>query len=63
MKIISSDKTASTNTVQDLKDFNSQNLATQANKGDYFFSMMPALKKVSDLMADDIVELSTRIEF
>ena len=33
MKIISNDKTVRSNTVQDLKAFNSQALATQAKKG------------------------------
>ena len=45
--------------VQDLKDFNSQSLATQAKKGEQLVSMTPAIKKYFDLMGDDIVELST----
>ena len=59
MQIISNDKTLRSNTVQDLKEFNSQSLSTQAKKGEQVFSMMPAIKKAFDSMGDDIVELST----
>ena len=59
MQIVSNDKTVRNNTVQDLKEFNSQSLATQAKKGEQLVSMMPAIKKAFDLMADDIVDLST----
>ena len=48
------------NTIQDLKEFNSQSLATQAKKGEQIFPLMPAIKKSFDLMGDDIVELSTK---
>ena len=46
MQIISNDQTVRSSTVQDIKDFNSQSLATQAKKGEQLVSMMPALKKV-----------------
>ena len=59
MQIISNDKTVRSNTVNDLKEFNNQSLATQAKKGEQLVSMMPANKKAFDLMGDDIVELST----
>ena len=59
MQFISSDKTVRNDTVQDLKKFNSQSLATQAKKGEQLFSMMPAIKKAFNLLGDDIVELST----
>ena len=59
MQIISNDKTVRSDTVQDLKDFNSQSLARQAKKGEQLVSMMPALKRAFDLMGDDIIELST----
>ena len=59
MQIISPDQTVRTDTVQDLKDFNSQSIATQAKKGEQLVSMMPALTKAFDLLGDDIVELST----
>ena len=59
MQIISSDKTVRNDTVQDLKEFNSQSLATQKKKGEQLVSMMPAIKKAFDLMGDDIVDLST----
>ena len=59
MQIISNDKTVRNDTVQDLKEFNSQSLATQAKKGEQLVSMVPAIKKAFDLMGDDIVDLST----
>ena len=59
MQIISSDKTVRSDTIQDLKELNSQSLTTQAIKEEQLVSMMPAIKKAFDLMGDDIVELST----
>ena len=58
MQIISNDKTVRSNTVNDLKDFNNQSLATLAKKGEQLVRMMPAIKKAFDLMGDDIVDLS-----
>ena len=62
MQVIYMDQTVRCKTVQDLKDFNSQSLATQAKKGQLLVSMTPAIKKTFDWMADDIVELSTENE-
>ena len=62
MQIISNDKILGINTVQDIKDFNSQSLAKQAKKGEQLVSVMPAIKKSFDLMGDDIAELSTENE-
>ena len=59
MQIISNDKTVRNDTIQDIKQFNSQSLATQAKNGEHLVSMMPAIKKAFDLMGDDIVDLST----
>ena len=59
MQTISNDKTVRNDTVQDLKEFNSQSLATQAKKGEQLVSMMPAIKKAFNLLGDDKVELST----
>ena len=59
MQIISSDKTVRKITIEDLKEFNSQSLSTQAKKGEQLVSMMPAIKKAFDLMGDDIIDLST----
>ena len=59
MQIISHDKTVRSDTVQDLKQFNNQSLATQPKKGEQLVSMMPAIKKAFDLMGDDKVDLST----
>ena len=59
MQIISNDKTVRNDTIQDLKEFNSQSLATQAKKGEQLVSMMPAIKKAFDLLGDDIVDLFT----
>ena len=44
MQVISSDKTVENDTIQELQDFNSQCLSTQAKKGDQLVSMMPAIK-------------------
>ena len=60
MQIISLGKTVRNDTIQDLKEFNSQSLATQAKKGEELAPMMPAIKEAFDLMGDDIVDLSTK---
>ena len=62
MQIISKDKIVRSNTVQDLKEFDSQTLATQAKKGEQLVSMMSAIEKAFDLMGDDTVEFSTENE-
>ena len=59
MQISSNDKTVRNDTIQDLKEFNSQSLTTQAKKGEQLVSMMPAIKKAFDLLGDDIVYLPT----
>ena len=59
MQIMSYDKTVRNDTIQDLKEFNSQSLSTQNKKGEQLVSMMPAIKKAFNLLGDDIVELST----
>ena len=58
MQIISNDKTVRNDTVQDLKEFNSQSLSTPAKKVELIVSMMPAIKKAFNLLGDDIVEIS-----
>ena len=62
IKNIFNDQTLRNNTVEVLKDFNSQSLATQAEKGKQLASPMPAIKKTFDLMGDDVFELSTENE-
>ena len=52
MQIISNDKTVRSDTIQDLKEFNSQSLTTQVKKGEQLVSMVPAIKKVFNLMGD-----------
>ena len=59
MQISSSDQTVRNDTIEDLKEFNSQSLTTQAKKGEQLVSMMPAIKKAFYFLGDDIVELST----
>ena len=49
-------------TIEDLKDFNSKSLSTRAGKGKKLLSMMPATKKVFDLMDDDIITLKIEKE-
>ena len=46
MQFISDDKLVKCNTVQGVKDFNSQSLTTQANKGEQLVSMEPAFEKL-----------------
>ena len=60
MQIISSDKTVRNDTIENLKEFNSQSLTTQAKNGEQLVSMMPAIKKAFSLLGNDIVELSTK---
>ena len=62
MQIISSDQTIRNDTVQDIKEFNTQSLSTRAKKGEQLVSMMPAIKKAFNLMGDGIVHLSTKNE-
>ena len=45
MQINSNDQTVRNKTVEDLNDFNSQSLATQANKSEQLVSKMPAIEK------------------
>ena len=59
MQLISTDQTIRDNTIEDLKDFNSQSLSTRAKKGEQLVSMMPASKKAFNLLGDGIVDLST----
>ena len=59
MQLISSDQTVRNNTIEDLKEFSSQSLTTQAKKGEQLVSMMPAIKKAFNLLGDGIVDLST----
>ena len=59
MQLSSNDKSVRDDTIQDLKDFNSQSLSTKAAKGEQLVSMIPAIKKAFNLLGDDIVDLST----
>ena len=59
MQISSTDKTVGKNIIEDLKEFNTQSLNTQAKKREQLVAMMPAIKKAFNLLGDDIVELST----
>ena len=59
MQITSTDKKVRNNIIEDLKEFNTQSLNTQAKKGEQLVAMMPAIKKAFNLLGDDIVELST----
>ena len=59
MQIISNDKTVRSDTIQDIKQFNFQSLTTQAKKGEQLVSKLPAIKNAFNLLADNIVELST----
>ena len=45
IQIFANDKAVRSDTVQDLKEYNSQSVATQAKKGEQLVSMMPAIIK------------------
>ena len=63
MKIISNGKSVRSGKLEDLKEYNSQSLTTQAKKGEQLVSVMPAIKKLLIyLLGDDIVELHTENE-
>ena len=49
-------------TAQNLKEFNSQYLTTQAKEGEQLVSMLPAIKKSFNVMGKDIVEIHTEKE-
>ena len=59
MQISSNDKEFRSDTIQDLNEFNSQSLKTQAKKGEQLVAMMPAIKKAFNILGDDIVDLYT----
>ena len=59
MQIISSAQTVRNDTIEDLKEFNSQSLSAKAKKGEQLVSMMHAIKKAFNLLGDGIVDLST----
>ena len=46
MQIISNDETGRSDAVQDIKEFNSQHLSTQAKIGEPLVSMMPVCKRL-----------------
>ena len=52
MQINSNDKTIRNDSIQDLKEFNSQSLTNQAKKGEQLVSMMPASGKAFNLLGD-----------
>ena len=62
MEISATDKIVRANAIEDLKEFNSQSLQTQAKKGEQLVAMMPSIKKAFDILGDDIVDLSTENE-
>ena len=62
MQIISKHQKVGNDTVQGLKDFNSQSLSTKAKNGEQLVSMTPAFRKALDLTGVDRVESSTENE-
>ena len=58
MQSSSNDKSVRNDTIEDLKEFKSQSLTTQAKNGEQLVSMMPAIKKAFNVLGDDIIELS-----
>ena len=59
MQISSNDKSVRNDTIEDLKEFNSQSLSTRAKKREQLVAMTPAIKKAFNLLGDDIVDSST----
>ena len=60
MQTISNVRTVRSGTIQDIKEFNSKSLSTQAKNGEQLVSLMPAIKKKDfNFLGVDIVELST----
>ena len=59
LQLVSTDQTVRNDTIEDLKDFNSQSLSTRAKKGEQLVSMMPAFKKAFNLLADGIIDWTT----
>ena len=60
MEFFSNIETVRSDTRQDLKEFNSHSLTTQAKKKrEQLVSMIPAINKAFVLLGDDLVELST----
>ena len=62
MQLSSTDQTVRNETIQDLNEFKKQSLSTQAKKGEQLTAMIPAIKKVFNLLGDDIVDLSAENE-
>ena len=53
LHFVSTDKSLGSETIQDLKGFNSQSLSTQAMKGEQIVSMMPSIRKTFDKRGDN----------
>ena len=62
MQLISTDEGVRSDTLEDLKEFKSQFLTTQAKKAGQLVSLIPFNKKAFNLLVDDIVELHTANE-
>ena len=60
---ISDNKTVRSDTVKDIREFNSKSLAIQAKTKEKLVCMIPANGKAFDLMGDDIVQSSTEMIF
>ena len=58
-QIISTDKTVRSDTIEDLIEFNSKSLITQAKNGEKLVSLMAGIQKAFNLMGEDIVEVHT----
>ena len=60
MQIFSHDETVRNDTIQDIKELNSQSLTTLAKKGEQLVLMLPAIKEAFNSMGNNIVDLSTK---
>ena len=59
LQLVSTDQTVRNDTIEVLKEFNSQSLSTRAKKGEQLVSMMPAIKKAFNLLGDGVIDLTT----
>ena len=61
-QLFSKDKTVRSNTIEDLNEYNSHSLSTQAKKEEQLATMITLTQKAFDLLGGHIVELLTENE-
>ena len=61
IQLASNDKTVREETIQDLKNFESQSSMTQAKTGERLLAFLPAIEKRFITLGDEVMELKTEI--